>query len=94
MVFLHGNPGSADDWVRLVGAVGATGGGRSPSTCRTSARPRRRRLRALDWRLRGFVGEALAALGIERVHLVLHDFGGPIGLVWAAPTPTRWPASP
>jgi len=31
----------------------------------------------------GFVAEALAALGIERVHLVLHDFGGPIGLVWA-----------
>ena len=23
-------------------------------------------------------------LGVERVHLVLHDFGGPIGLVWAA----------
>jgi len=31
----------------------------------------------------GFVAEALAELGIERAHLVLHDFGGPIGLVWA-----------
>ena len=31
-----------------------------------------------------FLGEALDVLGVERVHLVIHDFGGPIGLVWAA----------
>ena len=31
---------------------------------------------------------ALEALGVERVHLVLHDFGGPIGLDWAPATPT------
>ena len=31
----------------------------------------------------GFVDAALGRLGINRVHLVLHDFGGPIGLVWA-----------
>jgi pimeloyl-ACP methyl ester carboxylesterase len=32
----------------------------------------------------GFLGEALERLGVERVHLVGHDFGGPIALVWAA----------
>jgi pimeloyl-ACP methyl ester carboxylesterase len=32
----------------------------------------------------GFVDVALAALGVERVHLVLHDFGGPTGLAWVA----------
>ena len=36
-----------------------------------------------------FVDAALAALGVERVHLVLHDFGGPIGLAWAAANAER-----
>jgi pimeloyl-ACP methyl ester carboxylesterase len=85
VAFLHGNPGSADDWEGLVGAVGATG----------------RRALAFDLPdfgetdapagfqhdvegYAGFVDAALAALGVERVHLVLHDFGGPIGLHWIA----------
>ena len=37
-----------------------------------------------------FVGRALDALGIERVHLVAHDFGGPWGLAWAAGEPDRF----
>ena len=31
----------------------------------------------------------LSELGIDRVHLVLHDFGGPWGLEWAAQQPRR-----
>jgi len=85
VVFVHGNPGSCDDWVRLAGAVGAVGV----------------RAVALDLpdfgetiapagfvhdvpTYAGFLDEALGVLGVERVHLVIHDFGGPIGLVWAA----------
>ena len=34
-----------------------------------------------------FLGQALDELGITRVHLVLHDFGGPFGLVGCS-TPT------
>jgi pimeloyl-ACP methyl ester carboxylesterase len=85
VVFVHGNPGSADDWEGLVGAAGGTG----------------RRALALDLPDFGetvapagfehsvlgyatFLGEALKELGVARVHLVVHDFGGPIGLVWAA----------
>jgi len=85
VVFVHGNPGSCDDWERLVGAVGASGV----------------RAVALDLPdfgetiapagfahdvpgYAGFLDAALGALGVERVHLVIHDFGGPIGLVWAA----------
>jgi pimeloyl-ACP methyl ester carboxylesterase len=85
VVFLHGNPGSCDDWEPLVGAVGGLGlravafdlldfgetiapGGFEHSAPGYAA----------------FVDSALAALGIERTHLVLHDFGGPIGLTWAA----------
>jgi pimeloyl-ACP methyl ester carboxylesterase len=88
VVFVHGNPGSADDWERLVGAAAGTG----------------RRALAFDLPDFGetiapdgfrhsvpgyaeFVGQALEALGVERVHLVVHDFGGPIGLGWAMAHP-------
>lgn len=88
MAFVHGNPGSADDWVRLAGAVGAAGTRAVafdlPDFGETEAAP------GFEHSTRGyagFVGEALAALGVERVHLVLHDFGGPIGLAWVAANP-------
>lgn len=85
VVFVHGNPGSADDWEGLISAAAGTG----------------RRALAIDLPDFGetvapagfehsvlgyasFLGRALGELGVERVHLVLHDFGGPIGLVWAA----------
>ncbi|MGB7685021.1 MAG: alpha/beta hydrolase [Solirubrobacterales bacterium] len=88
VVFLHGNPGSADDWARLVGAVGETGmravAFDLPDFGETVAPA------GFEYTNSGysaFVGQALAALGIERVHLVLHDLGGPIGMVWAATSP-------
>ncbi|MDQ2630951.1 MAG: alpha/beta hydrolase [Actinomycetota bacterium] len=88
VVFVHGNPGSADDWERLAVAAAAAG----------------KRAVAFDlpdfgetiapadfehsvFGYAGFVGEAISELGIERVHLVIHDFGGPIGLVWAMAHP-------
>lgn len=88
VVFLHGNPGSADDWERLIGAAAAAG----------------HRALAFDLPDFGetiapdgfvhdvpgyatFVGAALGELGVERAYLVLHDFGGPIGLVWTAMNP-------
>jgi pimeloyl-ACP methyl ester carboxylesterase len=85
VVFVHGNPGSADDWTRLIAAVGA-GGRRAlaidlPDFGETIAPD------GFEHSVVGyatFLGEALKELGVERVHLVLHDFGGPIGLVWAA----------
>jgi pimeloyl-ACP methyl ester carboxylesterase len=89
-VFVHGNPGSADDWERLAVAVGAAGTRAVafdlPDFGETEAAPG---FEHSPDGYAGFLGEALAALGIERVHLVLHDFGGPIGLVWAAGDPDR-----
>lgn len=85
VVFVHGNPGSADDWERLVGAVG--GSGRRalaldlPDFGETAAPP------GFEHTVPGyaaFLVAALEALGVERVHLVVHDFGGPIALFWAA----------
>lgn len=85
VVFVHGNPGSCDDWERLAGALGATGvravAVDLPDFGETIAPPGF----AHDVpAYAGFLDEALGALGVERVHLVVHDFGGPIGLVWAA----------
>jgi len=85
VVFVHGNPGSADDWAALVAALG--GAGRRalaidlPDFGETIAPP------GFEHSAEGyarFLGEALQALGVERADLVLHDFGGPIGLLWAA----------
>jgi pimeloyl-ACP methyl ester carboxylesterase len=87
VVFVHGNPGSADDWEALVCAAGAVhravaldlpdfGDTRAPA--------------GFDHRpetYAAWLGEAIDALGIERAHLVVHDFGGPIGLLWAAAHP-------
>jgi len=85
VVFVHGNPGSADDWEPLVGAVGAAGPRAVafdlPDFGETIA-PAGFEHTAFGYA--AFVDAALAALGIERAHLVLHDFGGPIGLAWAA----------
>jgi pimeloyl-ACP methyl ester carboxylesterase len=89
VVFLHGNPGSSGDWVRLLSASGRVGRavaldlpgfGRAgdaagyPYTVNGAAR---------------FVGAALRKLHIRHAHLVLHDFGGPFGLQWAAGHPAR-----
>jgi pimeloyl-ACP methyl ester carboxylesterase len=37
-----------------------------------------------------FLQGALGELGIERVHLVVHDFGGPFGLLWGLQHPDAW----
>jgi pimeloyl-ACP methyl ester carboxylesterase len=89
VVFIHGNPGPSKDWVGLLAAVGRfhravawdqPGFGAAdkpadfPHTVSGHAE---------------FIGAALDELGIDRVHLVLHDFGGPWGLDWAANHPDR-----
>jgi pimeloyl-ACP methyl ester carboxylesterase len=84
VVFIHGNPGSADDWERLAGAAGSIGvravAFDLPDFGETVA-PRGFEHDVPSYA--GFVAEALTELGVKRAHLVLHDFGGPIGLVWA-----------
>lgn len=84
VVFIHGNPGSADDWERLAEAA-AMAGMRAvafdlPDFGETIA-PAGFEHDVPGYA--GFVADALGELGVERAHLVLHDFGGPIGLVWA-----------
>jgi pimeloyl-ACP methyl ester carboxylesterase len=88
VVFVHGNPGSSDDWEPLIAAAAGMGiravAFDLPDFGQTIAPPD---FEHSVFGYAGFVGEALGELGIERAHLVLHDFGGPIGLVWAMQHP-------
>lgn len=90
VVFVHGNPGSSSDWSALLSAAGEFAraialdmpgfgtthapAGFDPSIDAYGA----------------FLGEALEALGVERAHLVLHDFGGPFGFAWGLAHPDAW----
>lgn len=89
VVFVHGNPGPMEDWAELIPAVAGfarviamdmPGFGRSE------------RPRAFEHSIAGharYLGLLLDHLGVERAHLVLHDFGGPWGLRWALDHPDR-----
>ena len=76
--------------------VGAAAGGGGHARARCGVRPARLRPRDPPAGFRhsveahaAFLGRALDTLGIERAHLVAHDFGGPWGLAWAAGHPDR-----
>ncbi len=90
IVFVHGNPGSSSDWTALVEAVGELGRAVAfdmPGFGRAAAPPDF----AYDVPAYAeFLDQALAGLGIERAHLVLHDFGGPFGLQWGVEHPDAW----
>ncbi|MHB1538853.1 MAG: alpha/beta fold hydrolase [Solirubrobacteraceae bacterium] len=85
VVFIHGNPGSADDWTQLADAAAGAGlrafAFDLPDFGETVA-PAGFSHDVLSYST--FTQQILGVAGVERVHLVLHDFGGPIGLVWAA----------
>jgi len=89
VVFVHGNPGPAEDWRRLVSRVGALARAVAPDMpgFGESDKPDRF-VYTVDGYARHLNG-FLDALGIRRAHLVLHDFGGPWGLAWAADHPDR-----
>jgi pimeloyl-ACP methyl ester carboxylesterase len=90
VVFVHGNPGSADDWEPLAVAC-ASQSMRAisldmPDFGETLA-PAGFEHTVAEYAT--FLEHALRTLGVQRAHLVLHDFGGPFGLVWAAAHPER-----
>jgi pimeloyl-ACP methyl ester carboxylesterase len=87
VVFVHGNPGPKEDWVDLMTPTGefaravapdmpGYGGADSPPDFDYTSSGYARHLAGI-----------LEHLGIESAHLVLHDFGGPWGLLWAVQHP-------
>jgi pimeloyl-ACP methyl ester carboxylesterase len=90
VVFVHGNPGSSTDWTALVDAAGAVGRAVAidmPGFGKAHAPAGF----AYDIdAYAAFLEAARVELAIERVHLVVHDFGGPFGLYWGLQHPQQW----
>jgi len=84
VVFIHGNPGSAADFTELVTQIAPPRRAVAldlPDFGQSIAAPG---FGHTQDEYAEFVGEALKTLGIRRAHLVLHDVGGAIGLIWAS----------
>jgi pimeloyl-ACP methyl ester carboxylesterase len=89
VVFVHGNPGPGEDWRRLVARTGAFARAVAPDLPGFGGADKPDRfVYTVDGYAR-HLGGLVDALGIRRAHLVLHDFGGPWGLTWAADHPER-----
>jgi pimeloyl-ACP methyl ester carboxylesterase len=87
VVFVHGNPGPAEDWRDLLGRAGEFTRAVAPDMpgYGNADKPR-----DFPYTVGGYADHlagVLTELGVERAHLVLHDFGGPWGLAWAAGHP-------
>ena len=90
VVFVHGNPGSRRDWDDLISRVAPFARGVALDM---PGFGRAERPQDFSYTVEGyarFLGSALDQLGVERAHLVLHDFGGPWGLEWAIRHPDRF----
>ncbi len=90
VLFVHGNPGSRTDWTELVEAAGDLARavaidmpGFGKSELSGDFHPH-------VGAYADFIERARTQLGIERVHLVVHDFGGPFGLFWGLQHPDSW----
>jgi pimeloyl-ACP methyl ester carboxylesterase len=87
VVFIHGNPGSRLDWHDLVGRVGVFARAVAFDAPGFGQADKPRSFHATVPAYAEFIEGALVSLGIDRAHLVLHDFGAPWGFTWAASHP-------
>jgi len=90
VVFVHGNPGSSTDWVALVDAVGEIGRAVALDMPGFGQAQTPRDFSYQVSSYADFLEDALTELGIDRVHLVVHDFGGPFGLLWGLQHSAAW----
>lgn len=89
VLLLHGNPGPSDDWEGVLPAIGEFARAVAPDM---PGYGQADRPRDFDYTVGGYaayLAQLIDALDIRRVHLVLHDFGGPWGLAWASEHPDR-----
>ena len=83
VVFVHGNPGSSEDWLDLLARTGTFARAVAPDM---PGYGKADRPADFEYTVEGYarhLAGLIEQLGIERVHLVLHDFGGAWGLAWA-----------
>jgi pimeloyl-ACP methyl ester carboxylesterase len=89
VVFVHGNPDAGSDWEPLMKHVAEFATVVAPDMPGFGAADKKA---DQDYTLSGYgahLGGIIDQLGIARVHLVAHDFGGPFALTWAASNPAK-----
>jgi menaquinone-9 beta-reductase len=89
VVFIHGNPGSRRDWDDLLSRVAPFSRALALDMPGFGRADKPGEFTYTVEGYGGFLKSALEELGVERAHLVLHDFGGPWGLEWAVRNPDR-----
>jgi len=89
VVFVHGNPDSGSDWMPLMTRVAPFATVMAPDLPGFGAADARADNDYTIYSYARFLDGVIGQLGIERVHLVAHDFGGPFAAAWAADHPDR-----
>ncbi|HTU29382.1 MAG TPA: alpha/beta hydrolase [Solirubrobacteraceae bacterium] len=87
VVFVHGNPGPKEDWTDLMTRTGEFARAIAPDMPGYGAADHPA---DFDYSSHGYarhLAGILDQMRIDRAHLVMHDFGGPWGLVWAVEHP-------
>jgi pimeloyl-ACP methyl ester carboxylesterase len=87
VVFVHGNPGPAQDWRDLLTRAGEFTRAIAPDM---PGYGRADKPKDFSYSVDGYASHLaalLGQLGITRAHIVAHDFGGPWALAWAASHP-------
>jgi pimeloyl-ACP methyl ester carboxylesterase len=87
VVFVHGNPGPADDWRDLLTRAGELGRAIAPDMPGYGRAGKPKDFRYSVDGYAEYLAALLDQLGITRAHIVAHDFGGPWALAWAARHP-------
>ena len=87
VVFVQGNPGSSEDWDDLAGRVSEFAPVLAPDMPGFGTAEKPRDFPHTVSRYAAHLGRLLDQCGVRRAHLVVHDFGGPWGLTWAAENP-------
>lgn len=89
VVFVHGNPDAGTDWLPLMEPVAEFATTVAPDMPGFGGADKPE---GWDYTVPGYakhLAGLLEQLGIERAHLVAHDFGGPFTLQWAADNPGK-----
>lgn len=89
VVFVHGNPDSGSDWMPLMSRVARFATVVAPDLPGFGSADARRDADYSIYSYGRFLGGVIDELGLRRVHLVAHDFGGPFAAVWAADHPQQ-----
>ena len=87
VVFVHGNPGSSEHWRPLAEEVSSFARVVAPDMPGFGKADKSREFPYTLDAYAAFLGELVEELGVAKAHLVLHDFGGPWALTWAARQP-------